>query len=82
VYNQNLWVHSLVEKWAWRRSHDELVDRSASPWDDADRPPSHANRRNALRQSIIRNELSTIAAVWQLSREIVAPAERLLPLAG
>jgi hypothetical protein len=75
-------MHTLVELWAWRRGHEELVDRSASPWDDADHRPSHANRRNALRQTIIRNELSTIAAVWRLPRQIIALAERLLALAA
>ena len=49
VFNLNLWVHTLVECWAWNKSAAELCDRSASPWDDQDRRPSHADRRNALR---------------------------------
>jgi hypothetical protein len=60
VYNLNLWMHTLVELWAWRRSGKRLCDRSDSPWDDADRRPSHANRRKALRQHIMQNEFSTI----------------------
>jgi hypothetical protein len=31
VYNLNLWMHTLVELWAWDRDHTELVDRSDSP---------------------------------------------------
>ena len=62
VYNLNLWMHTLVELWAWDRSHEQLCDRSDSPWDDADRRPSHANRRKALRQLIMQNEFSTLNA--------------------
>ena len=31
VYNLNLWVHTLIELWAWNRCHEDLCDRSASP---------------------------------------------------
>lgn len=82
VYNMNLWMHALVELWAWGRSGSELVDRSDSPWDDPDRRPSHANRRKALREQIIRNELSTIAATWSLPRKIIQLAESLMALAA
>ena len=51
VYNLNLWMHTMVELWAWDRCHEQLCDRSDSPWDDANRRPSHANRRKALRQT-------------------------------
>jgi hypothetical protein len=82
VYNLNLWMHTLIELWAWRRRHDQLVDRADSPWDDADRRPSHANRRKALRQYILRNELSTITAAWRLPQKIIQLAESLMALAA
>jgi hypothetical protein len=78
VYQLNLWMHTLVELWAWNRSHEELCDRSDSPWDDADRRPSHANRRKALRQQIMNNELSTITANWRLPRKILDLTRRLM----
>lgn len=81
VYNLNLWMHTLVELWAWNRPHAELCDRSDSPWDDAERRPSHANRRKALRQHILRNELSTITKVWMLPRKILQLAHSLMDLA-
>jgi len=62
VYNLNLWMHTLVELWAWDQSHAQLCDRSDSPWDDANRRPSHANRRKALRQQTMQNELSILKA--------------------
>jgi len=82
VFQLNLWMHTLVELWAWPSSHDELVDRSDSPWDDAQRRPSHADRRKALRQWIMHNELSMITAAWRLPRKIRQLAERLMALAA
>ncbi len=80
VYNLNLWMHTLVELWAWNKSHDELCNRSASPWDNATRRPSHANRRNALRGHILRNELSAIANTWPLPTKIIELAKNLMAL--
>ena len=82
VYHMNLWMHTLVELWAWDKKHEELCDRSDSPWDDAERRPSHANRRNALRRQVMRDELSTITAVWRLPRKIIRLAEHLMNLAS
>ena len=82
VYNWNLWMHSFVELWSWDRSHKQLCDRSDSPWDDAQRRPSHANKRKALRQQILRNEFSTLQITWRLPRKIIALAKRLIALAA
>jgi hypothetical protein len=82
VYNLNLWMHTLVELWAWHRTHKQLCDRSDSPWDDAERRPSHANRRKALRAHILRNELSALTTARRLPRKIIQFAESLLELAA
>jgi hypothetical protein len=82
VYNLNLWMHTLVELWAWKRSGRQLVDRSDSPWDDADRRPSHANRRKALRQLVMQNEFSTLKVAWQLPRKMINLTQRLMALAA
>jgi hypothetical protein len=82
TYNLNLWMHTLVELWAWNRPHEQICDRSDSPWDNAQRRPSHANRRKALRQQILRNQLSTITQVWTLPRKILQIAENLIALAA
>lgn len=81
VYHLNLWMHTLVELWAWRRRHEELCDRRVSPWDDAERRPSHADRRKALRQHIMQTELSTIIATCSVPRKILHLAQRLMALA-
>ena len=82
VYNLNLWMHTLVELWAWNKSGTELVDRSDSPWDDPDRRPSHANRRKALRKYIRQNELWTIASQWSLPRKFLQLTQNIMALAA
>jgi hypothetical protein len=82
VYNLNLWVHTLVELWAWDRRGSTLVNRSDSPWDDPHRRPSHANRRKALRTLILQNEFSAITADWSLPRKILRLAKNLMNLAA
>ena len=47
-FNMNLWMYSVVEAWAWQKQEEELVDRSASPWDSEPRRPSHQDKRKAL----------------------------------
>jgi hypothetical protein len=82
VFHMNLWMHTLIEMWAWKRRHEQLCDRSNSPWDDPERRPSHANRRKALRQLILRDELSTAQRGRSLKQKILRFAERLLKLAA
>jgi DDE superfamily endonuclease len=82
AYHMNLWMHTLVELWAWDRTHEQLCDRSDSPWDDADRRPSHANRRKALRQHILQTELSTITAATKPPAKIIQLVQSLMALAA
>jgi hypothetical protein len=82
AYNLNLWMHTLVELWAWDQSGKQLVDRSDSPWDDPQRRPSHANRRKALRQLILRNQLSAITQTWSLPQKILQLTKNLVALAA
>jgi hypothetical protein len=70
VYHVHLWWHTLIELWAWHRPATELVDRRASPWDDADRRPSHADKRNALRRQCLDAEFQAGAAMATLPRKI------------
>jgi hypothetical protein len=56
AYHFDLWLHTLVEAWAWGRRAGQLVDRSASPWDDRARRPSHADRRRAVQRACLKSE--------------------------
>jgi hypothetical protein len=81
VYHLNLWIHTLVELWSWNRPHEALCDRRLSPWDDAHRRPSHADRRKALCRHIMEHELSTLAAFQPLPQKILLLTKRLIALA-
>lgn len=82
VFNLNLWMHTLVELWSWNRPHEQLVDRSDSPWDDAQRRPSHANRRKALRRLILEQELNAFHADPSLPNKILKLAKSLIAMAA
>ncbi|HEX2065214.1 MAG TPA: transposase [Candidatus Thermoplasmatota archaeon] len=78
----NLLLYSVVEAWAWARAEDELVDRSRSPWDEADRRPSHADKRKALQREILREEIRAVLGERAEQEEFQDLATRLLELAA
>jgi hypothetical protein len=80
AYHLSLWMHALLELRSWNRSHEELCDRSRSPWDDPERRPSHADRRKAFQRYIMQHELSTLAAVWRPPRKILHLVQHLMAL--
>mgnify|MGYP002782235019 CR=1 FL=1 len=82
VFHLNLWLHTLVELWAWSKPHEQLCDRTDSPWDDPERRPSHANRRKALRQQFIQNELRGITSLRRLPNKILEFTHWLASLAA
>jgi len=77
-----LWTFTLTEAWAWGRSAAALVDRSASPWDDATRRPSHADKRRAWRRELLAEEIHAAVPLGPTSAEFRAAVERLLNLAA
>jgi hypothetical protein len=81
-FNMNLWMYSTVEAWAWPKEHEELVDRSASPWDSKSRRPSHADKRKALQREILQAEIEAVLSSRPSMEEIRALAERLLAMAA
>jgi hypothetical protein len=64
------WVHTLVELWAWDQAREAICDRSASPWDDPGRRPSHADRRKALQRQCLGQEFRDLAEGQALTPEI------------
>jgi hypothetical protein len=80
VYHLNLWLHTLIELWAWQQSHRQLCDRSDSPWDSPARRPSHADRRNALRRQCLHNEIRASQRRKRLAPKFRTLLRRLLKL--
>jgi hypothetical protein len=77
-----LWTFTLTEVWAWGRKDEELVDRSASPWDSPTRRPSHADKRRAWRRALLGEEIRAVLRPGVSEEEIQAAADRLLSLAA
>src|SRR3954451_15197568 len=77
-----LWTFTLTEAWAWSRKEEELVDRSASPWDSPLRRPSQAGKRRAWRRALLGEEIRAALRPGVTEAEIQATAERLLGLAA
>src|SRR3954447_1520639 len=77
-----LWTFTLTEAWAWGRKAEDLVDRSASPWDSTLRRPSHADKRRAWRRALLGEEIRATLRPGVTEREIQAVADRLLSLAA
>jgi hypothetical protein len=70
AWDLNLWVHCLVEVWGWGRPAEQLSDRTDRPWDDAERRPSHADRRKALQREMIEEEYRRISIPGPWSQKI------------
>jgi DDE superfamily endonuclease len=81
-YNLNLWMHTLVELWAWDKKAKELCDRSSSPWDSQPRRPSHADRRNALRRACFQNEFLAVDKNHSIEPGIKKLLKTILTLAS
>jgi hypothetical protein len=81
AYHLNLWMHTLVELWAWNKPKAQICDRRDSPRDDPTRRPSHADRRKALQRAILQLEYSLLLSCRVVPRKIAAFARQLLKLA-
>ena len=81
-FNMNLWMYSVVEAWAWQQKEEELVDRSASPWDSEPRRPSHQDKRKALQREVLQGEIQEALSGRPTKRKMRQLAERLLELAA
>ncbi len=52
-WHLNQWVYTLVELCCWDVDKSELSDRTDRPWDNADRRPSHADRRRSISREML-----------------------------
>ena len=78
-----VWTFTMTEAWAWTRAGTDLVGhRSASPWDDRTRRPSHADKRRAWRRELLGAEIPAVLRPGLTEQEIQTAAERLLDLAA
>ena len=82
AFHLNLWVHSMVELWGWQQRVNVIRDRRDSPWDDATRRPSHADRCAALRRETLKETFFETFGHNRKNRKIVRQFYKLMKLAA
>ena len=83
AFHMCVWTLTMTEAWAWNRVGTDLVGhRSASPWDDGARRPSHADKRRAWRRELLAAEIHAVLRPGLTEPEIQTAADRLLDLAA
>jgi len=77
------WAFTMTEVWAWNRTAEELVaHRSASPWDDPNRRPSHADKRRGWQRDLLAEEIQAVVGDHHDPARIHDLAQRCLDLAA
>jgi len=71
-----MWVHTLVELWAWGQKTSAVCDRSDSPWDDQFRRPSHADKCASLRREVFKRTFFETFGHSRKSRKIARASLR------
>jgi hypothetical protein len=72
----------LVETWAWGKPEEELVDRSACPWDSEPGRPSHQDKRKAVQREALQVEIQEALAGRPTKERMRVLAELLLDRAA
>jgi len=52
-WHLNQWISTLVELCCWDMDKSALIDRRDRPWDNAQRRPSHADRRRSISREML-----------------------------
>ena len=77
------WSLTMTEVWAWDQKAEALVaHRSASPWDDPNRRPSHADKRRAWQRELLAEEIRAVVGQHHDPEKIQNLAQRCLDLAA
>lgn len=79
-WNMNQWMYTLVELCSWDEDKSALSDRSDRPWDNAERRPSHADRRRRIAREMLRKALPTTPLPPSESEKFRTFAEALYAL--
>ena len=67
------WAFKLVELATSESEESRLTNRSNRPWDNPDRPPSHADRRRAIVRYLCYRRTSAIQSNCNLSARSLTP---------
>jgi hypothetical protein len=59
-WHLNQWLYTLVELCSWDHEKSKLTDRSDRPWDNADRRPSHADRKRTIAREMLEQQFLAV----------------------
>jgi len=82
VFHLNMWVHTMVELWAWNKPAAIISDRRNSPWDGGERRPSHADRCAGLRRQVVAKTFFETSGHSRKTRKIIRQFYKLMKLAA
>ena len=81
-WHLNGWLYTLVELCSWDIDKAKLTDRSDRPWDNPDRRPSHADRRQKIAREMLHKQFLTALLNTPEQRKIRALFQHLIALAA
>lgn len=81
-WHLNQWVYTLVELCCWERGKSELSDRSDRPWDNAERRPSHADRRRSISREMLGKQFLAVLPPGPNHRKLWSLFQNLISLAA
>ena len=79
-WHLNQWLYTLVELASWDESSETLVNRTSRPWDNANRRPSHADRRRKISLDMLRAEFPATQPATPETQKYLSLAESLIAL--
>lgn len=79
-WHLNQWLYTLVELCSWDDDPSSLSDRRDRPWDNAERRPSHADRRRRIAREMLRQSFPTTPLPPHETEQFHAFAEALYTL--
>lgn len=81
-WNLNGWVYTLVELCCWEQDKSALTDRSHRAWDNPDRRPSHADRRQAIAREMLRKPIQAALPPTLNNPQFLLLLEHIITLAA
>ena len=80
-WNLNQWMYTLVELCCWDEKKSDLTNRAARSWDNADRRPSHRDRRTFIARKMLEKHFLAALPHAPTSRKTRRLFEALIDLA-
>jgi len=80
-WHLNQWINTLVELCCWDVDKSDLSDRRDRPWDNAERRPSHADRRRSISREMLQKQFLAALPLTPNKHKFRTLVEDLIALA-